>query len=388
MTLRGMTWDHPRAYEPLIAYADEHPTPRVRWDRQSLEDFEAHPIGDLAVRYDLIVMDHPGLGAAISAGALRPLHDLVDVATLSRWQSASVARTWTSYAMDGRQWAVPIDAATQVSIRRPDLLDAAPTSWSEVVAVASTHRTALCLGGPHALLGLLAMQASALGADDGDGRADLLEPDVAAPAIELLRTVWLHADREVSAGNPIDVHEAMATRDIAYCPLAYGYVSYAKPRASAQALRYTDAPRFDGATAPAPRPGSVLGGTGLAVSARSGADDDEVTAFLTAFLDPAIQGEFVPRHGGQPASIVAWDSRAVDEAWGGYYSGTRRTLDTAYIRPRLDGWIGLQDHASALVRNAIVRGRGAAAAIDTINESYRGLRAATGGRTRTKAGWL
>jgi multiple sugar transport system substrate-binding protein len=388
MTLRGMTWDHPRAYEPLIAYADEHPTPRVRWDRQSLEDFEAHPIDELAVRYDLIVMDHPGLGAAISAGALRALDDLVDVATVSRWRDASVAGTWTSYAMDGRPWAVPIDAATQVSIRRPDLLDAAPTSWSEVVEVSRAYRTALCLGGPHALLALLAMQASALGAVDGNGRTDLLEPDVAAAAIDLLRTVWLQADRAVSAGNPIDVHEAMATRDVAYCPLAYGYASYAKPRASAQALRWTDAPRFGGATAPGARPGSVLGGTGLAVSARSGADHDEVTAFLTAFLDPAIQGDFVPRHGGQPASVAAWDSRAVDEAWGGYYSGTRRTLDAAYIRPRLDGWIGLQDHASALVRNAIVGGRGATAAIGTINERYRGLRATTGGRTETKAGSL
>ena len=388
MTLRGMTWDHPRAYEPLIAYADEHPTPRVRWDRQSLEDFEAHPLDELAVRYDLIVMDHPGLGAAISAGAIRPLHDLVDVATLSRWQDASVARTWTSYTIDGLQWAVPIDAATQVSIRRPDLLDAAPTSWSEVVEVARTHRTALCLGGPHALLGVLAMQASAVDAVDGNGPADLLEPDAALTAIELLRAVWLHADQQASVGNPIDVHEAMATRDIAYCPLAYGYASYAKPRASAQALRWTDAPRFGRAATPGARPGSVLGGTGLAVSARSGADDDEVTAFLCAFLEPAIQGEFVPLHGGQPANVAAWNSRAVDEAWGGYYSGTRRSLDAAYIRPRLDGWIGLQDFASALVRDAITRGRGAAAAIDTINEGYRGLRATTGGRTETKVARL
>jgi multiple sugar transport system substrate-binding protein len=380
MTLRGMTWDHPRAYEPLMAYADRYPVPRVQWDRQSLEDFEAHPIDELASRYDVIVIDHPGLGAAIAAGALRPLQDLVDVATLSRWQQASVARTWTSYAMDGRQWAVPIDAATQVSIRRPDLLEAAPTSWSDVVEASRTHRTALCLGGPHALLGLLAMQASALDAVDSNGRADLLTPDVAAAAIELLRSVWRRADREVSLGNPIDVHAAMATRDIAYCPLAYGYASYARPTVNGHALRWADAPAFRGR-----RPGSVLGGTGLAISARTAVDTGEVTAFLTGFLDPAIQSDFVTRHGGQPASVAAWESPAVDEAWGGYYTGTRRSLDAAYVRPRLGGWIRLQETASALVRDAIVCGRGTTATIDAINDSYRGLRATTGGRTATKA---
>ena len=49
-------------------------------------------------------------------------------------------------------------------------------------------------------------------------------------AIELLRAVWRLADREISAGDPIAVHEALAaSAELAYCPLAYGYASYARP---------------------------------------------------------------------------------------------------------------------------------------------------------------
>ena len=67
MTLRGMTWDHPRGYRPLEAFAAHCPAAGVSWDRQSLAAFEAQPIAELARSYDLMVIDHPGLGAAIAA---------------------------------------------------------------------------------------------------------------------------------------------------------------------------------------------------------------------------------------------------------------------------------------------------------------------------------
>ncbi len=39
---------------------------------------------------------------------------------------------------------------------------------------------------------------------------DLLSAESAVTAIELLRAIWRVADKEVSAGDPIAVHEAMA----------------------------------------------------------------------------------------------------------------------------------------------------------------------------------
>ena len=365
MTLRGLTWDHPRGYQPLQAFAARCPDVAVSWDRQSLADFEAKPIADLAQRYDLMVIDHPGLGAAIAAQAIAPLDRLIPAALLAGWQAGAVGPTWASYRLAGQQWAVPIDAATQVSVFRPDRLDALPGDWAEVPTLARRHRTALCLGGPHAFLTLLAMCASAGPAD----RGELLRPREAAAALGILRAVWAEADQEISQADPIAVHEALAAdAGPAYCPLAYGYASYARPAAGRRALAWADAPTFG-----SPRPGSVLGGTGLAVSAARGPEPAEVLRFLTAFLAPDVQAGLVPAHGGQPARAAVWDSARVNQAWGGYYSSTRRSLDAAWVRPRADGWIGVQDHAAALVRAVITGQASAHQAINVINASYREL---------------
>ena len=75
----GLTWDHPRGYRALEAAAAADTAMNLRWERQSLEGFEAHPIADLAQRYDLIVLDHPHLGDAVSAQSLVPLEVFVQV---------------------------------------------------------------------------------------------------------------------------------------------------------------------------------------------------------------------------------------------------------------------------------------------------------------------
>ncbi len=361
MTLRGLTWDHPRAYRPLEAFARHHPEPAISWDRQSLAGFEGRPIADLARNYDLMIIDHPGLGAALVVHALQPLDQLVPAGQLAEWQAASAGPTWASYTVSGRQWAIPIDAATQVSVFRPDRLDAVPRDWAEVPALAQRHRTALCLGGPHAFLTLLAMCAPA-------GSGELLDPAGAAAALGILRAVWAAADQELGQADPIAVHEALAAGTVVYCPLAYGYASYARPAAGRHALAWADAPTFGSA-----RPGSVLGGTGLAVSALRRPDPAEVRGFLTAFLAPDVQAGLVPAHGGQPAQAAAWDSAAVDQAWGGYYRAVRRSLDAAWVRPRADGWIALQDHGSALVRAVITGQVRARETINVINANYRDL---------------
>jgi multiple sugar transport system substrate-binding protein len=159
VSLRGMAWDHPRAYQPLEAFAKECPSPAVSWDRRSLADFEARPVTELARQYDVMIIDHPGLGAAIAAGAIQPLRRLVPRGVMAERKATSFVPTWDSYVVGGQPWALPVDAATQVSVYRPDLMTAAPRGWAEVPALAREHRVALCLGGPHAFLAVLAMCA-------------------------------------------------------------------------------------------------------------------------------------------------------------------------------------------------------------------------------------
>lgn len=358
--LRGMTWDHPRAYLPLEAFGRQSSAPSVHWDRQRLADFEARPLETLAPDYDLLVIDHPGLGRAIDAEAILPWDDVLTPDELAGLAATSVGPTWASYRLGERQWAIPVDAATQVSVAAAGLLPDLPATWAEVERVSRDVRTALCLGGPHAFLMLLA-----LGAGGHGDAGPLLQPGTATDALELLRTVWRRCDREVSVGDPITVHEAIAAGAVDYCPLAYGYASYARPQPGARPVAWADAPAFAG-----DRPGSVLGGTGLALSARRATDLEAVRRWVRAFLAEDVQAGLVPQAAGQPAHRAAWDSPDVDRAWGGYYSATRRSLDAAWVRPRYAGWIGLQDDASALVREVLEGRADATAAVAEINDRH------------------
>jgi len=84
---RGLTWDHPRGYNALAAAArlDEEPVGlAISWDRQPLEGFESHPIADLCARYDLVVLDHPHIGEAVSAACLVPLEDVQETKATRR----------------------------------------------------------------------------------------------------------------------------------------------------------------------------------------------------------------------------------------------------------------------------------------------------------------
>jgi multiple sugar transport system substrate-binding protein len=353
VALRGMTWDHPRAYLALEAFEATRTAPSVAWDRQSLADFEAHPIDELAQRYDFMIVDHPGLGAAVGAGALAAYEDVFDQSELGRWVDGAIGASGASYRIGGRTWALPIDAAAQVAVRRPEV--PAVRRWEDALATAAEHRATLCLAGPHAGLMVLAM-CSDKPAGDPD---QLLDPHAAEEAVDLLSAIFRAGTRDIL--DPIGVHELLASGEGAtWCPLAYGYVSYA------DRLAWSDAPSWCGE-----RPLSVLGGTGLALSARSlagSAERNAVHAWVSAFLADEVQSDLVPRSGGQPATRVVWESREP------FYAETVATLEAAWVRPRLPGWIALQDHLSELVREAIVEGRDAATAVADVNHRYAALR--------------
>ena len=346
--LRGMTWDHPRAYLALEAFDATGAAPGVVWDRQSLADFEAHPIDELAQRYDFLVIDHPGLGAAVGAGALAAFEDVLDADELERWTHGAVGASGASYRLGGRTWALPIDAAAQVSVRRPGV--PAVARWEDVPAVAEEHPVTLCLAGPHAGLMLLAMCSEQRPTDS----ELLLDPAVAADAVDLLRDVFRKSTGDLL--DPIGVHELLAAGDgPTWCPLAYGYVSYA------DRLGWSDAPSWRG-----DRPLSVLGGTGLALAARSAGDPD-ARAWVRAFLADGVQTDLVPSAGGQPATRAVWESDRP------FYADTLATLQAAWVRPRMAGWIALQDHLSEVVREAVVEDHDATAAIDDVNRRHAAL---------------
>jgi multiple sugar transport system substrate-binding protein len=358
-SLTGLTWAHPRAWRGLEAATDDLD---VRWDRQSLDGFEHEPITGLAARYHLLVVDHPGLGAAVASDALLPVDELFDAAELATWATQSVGSTWESYTLGGRTWALPLDAATQALVYRPDLLDRAPGTWTEVEELAAKQPVALCLAGPHAGLMLLAMAAERASAT---GR--LLHPGRAAAALDLLRRLWRRVDREASALDPIGMHDLLAGTDQPVCcPLTYSYATYGGAE-RAHRLSWAPAPVFDAGQQGA---ASTLGGTGLALSVRALDRADDVRTVVRRLMEPVVQHDVVAPLGGQPAVRTVWESAPTDAAWNGHYSGTFSTLESAYIRPRHDGWIPFQDELSARVREAITTTTPAAQVVAGLEQDH------------------
>jgi multiple sugar transport system substrate-binding protein len=375
---RGLTWDHPRGAAALKAREagrERDAAFGIEWDVHPLEGFESHPIADLAARYDLIVLDHPHLGEALATGALQPLDAFFDTAELARWADDAVGPSYSSYTLDGRQWALPLDAASQVSAVRTDLLGEHPVPgiWSEIAALSRVAPVALSLSGPHALL-TFASLCVALGEEPSIEPGDaFVSRQTAHEALAILRGIAARLPEGSAKQSPIALLERMTTTsDIAYCPLVYGYVNYSSP-----VLRFMDAP----AAVRGGRRGTTIGGTGLAITARAEVTP-ELLAEIAWLLSPHAQQHYIPEHEGQPSSRSAWRDPALNALSQDFYRGTLETIEAAWVRPRHDGFIAFQSEASAIIRSLLVGTEPIDAVLDRLQEAARNTRSTSNQRER------
>jgi multiple sugar transport system substrate-binding protein len=367
---RGLTWDHPRGRVALESASHTAVTasgePLIEWHAQPLEGFESAPVAETAANYDVIVLDHPHLGEALATAALQPLDGLFDESWLAELEEASVGPSIASYRMDGRLWALPLDAATQVAASVPERVARVPRTWDEVDRLADEEPVALSLAGPHAFL-TFASLCVALGApgrtEPGEGFA---ERRTGVEAVGLLRGIAKRMPVGTTGLNPIGLLERMRNaRDIAYLPLVYGYVTYARGE---RPLVFDDAP----SATPDGRPGSTIGGTGLALSARRRIGDDLLT-HLRGLLEPEAQLRFIPEHAGQPSRREAWTDAAVNAAAGDFYRRTLATVEQSWVRPRGYGFIEFQSTASAVLRHTVLDGADPTAALARIDALFDAL---------------
>jgi multiple sugar transport system substrate-binding protein len=375
MHYRALTWDHPRGYNALAAAAAAFDPVRdgvsIAWDTQPLEGFESHPIADLCARYDLVVLDHPHAGEAVEADCLAPLEDLFGAEVVAGIGAATIGPCLSSYRFAGKHWALPLDAATQVTAARADLLGApSPVTWDEVLALADkTGKVALSLAGPHAILSFLSI-AVALGEPPAERDPDLLvSPDTGKQVLDLLAPLVAKSPPSVRDKNPIGMLSHMAaSEDVMLCPLIYGYVNYASP-ASGRPISFSNAPRMRVGG----RPGSTLGGTGIGISKRC-AVAAALKEHLLWLMSAEAQTAFIPAHEGQPSRRSAWADAGVNARWGDFCRKTAETLEAAYVRPRHAGYIGFQGKASSLLREAFTERRPASMILDDLQALYRASR--------------
>jgi multiple sugar transport system substrate-binding protein len=360
-SLTGVSWDHPRGHQPMVAtaeaYTRSHPDVQIIWETRSLKDFGDYPVERLAERYDLILVDHPFAGTAAGSRCLLPVDDHVAADYLADQEAGSVGPSYASYLYDGHLWALPVDAAGQVSALRPDLLDRPePKSWEDVIDLAREQRetdkplVAIPLVPTDAVLSFFSICAS-LGTPPFSGSFCVVDRPVGEEALEILKRLATLAHPESLDWNPIRTLDRMSTTDeIAYVPLLFGYSNYARPGFRRHLIRFTNVPR-DGDGLPQ---GAVLGGVGLAVSAGS-ANPRQAFAYARFVADRLTQRTTYFQAGGQPGHRSAWTDEDVNAAANRFFLDTLQTLDHAYLRPTHAGYPAFQEGAGNIV-HACLRG--------------------------------
>jgi multiple sugar transport system substrate-binding protein len=340
---------------------------KVEWEKRSLQDFETFPVEELARQFDLIVIDHPHVGQITHEKCLLPLDVAGRESERSAMAAASIGQSYPSYTWQGRQWALPIDAATQVQAWRPDLQTTPPVNWTEVIELARAGKVLIPLRPPHSLMSFYTLCGNLGQPCAVEDPGELIDIETGIQVFEMLREIAALVDPACFEMDPIAVLERMAAPETkaVVSPLIYGYVSYSVKGFRPGLIRFGDIPPV-GKTGPI---GSALGGTGIAVSAFSESPDAAIDfAYWIASGD--VQKADYAAAGGQPGHADAWEDAAVNLATADFYRATRATLDGAWVRPRHDGYMAFQQAASDRINEGLLQRQPARAVVGDINRLF------------------
>lgn len=367
--LRGMTWSDPRGYDPVVAAAEAfaimQPEVRILWDKRSLQGFESTPVDELAATYDLMVIDHPHVGAVVAEGCLLPLDHHADPQSLVRLEGETVGKSFASYHLGGHQWALPIDAATQVQAIRPDLQPAPAGRWDQVMAAARDGAVLWPLRPPHVLMSFFTL-ATNLGDPCAVTRGPLVDRRTGLAVLSALQALADLVDPACRTMDPIAALNALSeSPKHRIIPLTYLYAPYARADYRTNRIAFHDMP----ALGPGGPIGSALGGTGIAVSART-AHPELCTRFAVWLASADVQRGLYPAHNGQPGNARAWGDGGVNAAVGNAYANTRLTHEAAWLRPRHKGYMAFQEAGSHIVLDAITGRTRHALALDALDRSF------------------
>lgn len=372
--LKGITWGHTRGFVPMVATAQRfeelHPEVEIVWKKRTLQEFADKSVTDLAKEYDLLVIDHPWTGEAAAKGMLAPFDDFLSANFLADQKENSVGQSYASYNFDGKQWALPTDAATPVAASRPDLLQemglTLPRTFDDLLALARKGRVGFSLLPIDVLMSFYGFCCSWGEAPCQDGD-QVVSEETGVAVLKLFKSLSDAVDKRFYDKNPFKVFEDMTQQDeIAYCPFAYGYSNYSRQGYARKLLHFHDLVSLNEQEGPMI---STLGGAGLAVSSQ-GKHIDVAMAYAQFVASPEIQETLYVENGGQPGHLRAWENARVNEATADYFTNTLPTLQRAFLRPRYDGHLHFQDHAGDVVVDYLKNGGDEKAVLEELNRMY------------------
>jgi multiple sugar transport system substrate-binding protein len=377
ITLKGVTWKHDRGLAPMLATArrlsEEHPDVRIDWEVRSLHEFGDASVSLFAEQYDLIVLDHPFMGQVAQDRCLLPLDEHIARAALDTLESESVGISHQTYSYNRHQWALAIDAASQVAGYRADLLDRVgtrvPETWDEVFELAKIRPgfVSVALFPLDSLMCLFTLCANAGHPPFSEDSGRVVNHDAGEFALLRLKALAKISVEDALTMNPIAMWERMSTTDdIAYCPLAFGYSNYARKGYRQYLLSFANIP----SSGKAGCGGATLGGAGIAISTRCN-DVKPAVQYATWVASADCQRTLYVQSGGQPGNRRAWTDPNANALTNGYFESILPTVESAFLRPRFAGFPEFQNRAFNVVWQFLKGDGSPAAVLNALDELYR-----------------
>lgn len=373
--IKGITWDHPRGYQPLRAavkeWSKQNTTCDLIWDVRSLKDFGDYPIDKLCETYDLILVDHPFMGDAADKEILLPLDRYLSDSFIQLQQQESIGKSFESYIYHDHLWALPIDSAAQVAAYRRDLFEdlqlTPPATIDELDQFTDSIPAGRYLGIPLCPTDMWCVFLT-LCAQYSEGKPfqdNLIDSDAAISALNTIKRWKEKIHPESLRMNPIQMLNYMSRLDdIVYIPYIFGYSNYSKTGFSGKTIHFRNSPVSspDSIT-------TLLGGVGIAISSKSIYIDESLN-FIELILSKEIQKGLYYCEGGQPAHNSAWQDEAINLDCNNYFRNIRQTIDKAYMRPRHVHFNNFQEKAAELLHHSMSNQGNSKKIILEINDLY------------------
>ena len=349
--LKGMSWDHPRGFDPLVATSKEfkkkNPDYEIVWEKRSLQAFADRPIEQMAFDYDFMVIDHPHVGEAARKGLLLELNNYEkyqkDLEILSK---QSVGQSHKSYEFNNNQYALAIDAATPVSAYREDLIDEIPRTYEDVIRLAEDKKVMWPIKPVDAVSSFNTIAAN-IGSPINEKEKKFLDKNIAIAILKMMKKLSELVPLDCLKMNPIEVLEYMSTNnEIAYCPLLYGYSNYSRKGFRNSIVKFTNTPSFNQEKNNCS--GSQIGGTGIAISKQT-TNIDIALEYSFWIASAECQRSLYYYSGGQPGNLEAWQDESINLDSDDFFKGTLETLNTSWLRPRYDGYMYYQEIAGTKI---------------------------------------
>ena len=366
--LKGIAWDHPRGFDPMVAtakeFANRYPEVEIVWDKRPLQAFADRPIENMAFEYDLMVIDHPHVGEASRKNLLLELDsfnefkDKIDILSKN-----SVGLSYQSYNFNNHQYALAIDAAAPVAAYKIGALDELPFTFEQVLSLAEKSLV-IWPAKPVDAISCFNTIAANIGHAINSTEHEFIDRGIGITVLQMMKKLSNLVPKDCLEMNPINALDYMSSNnDKIYCPLLYGYSNYSRKNFRDGLIKFTNIPSFDENINNCK--GAQIGGTGLAISKET-KNIEIALEYVFWVASEECQKNSYYYSGGQPAHIEAWKDKNINNNCNNFFINTLKTLENAWLRPRFDGYMYFQDIAGTIINDYLKNDKQADITIDKI----------------------